>query len=113
MCGQVCLLISGGCLIESDNMLAASLGQSEAAQRKSVHMSWDVSYPDVSRATTREIMSYEASRRSEEMNTKITNVRIENAPLLVNYATECVPAVTFLGLILNQINLPGASIAFC
>ena len=78
-------------------MLAVSFGQFEAAQRKSVHMSWDVSYPDVSRATTREIMSYEASRRSEEMNTKITNVRIENAPLLVNYATECVPAVTSMG----------------
>ena len=78
-------------------MLAVSFGQFDAAQRKSVYMSWDVSYPDVSRATSRGILSYEASRRSEETNTQITNVRIENAPLLVNYATECVPAVTYMG----------------
>ncbi|KAH9171589.1 hypothetical protein EDB89DRAFT_1906868 [Lactarius sanguifluus] len=57
--------------------------QFEAAQRKSVHMSWDVSCP-----TAR--------------NTKTTNVRTESALLLVNYATECAPAVTYMDWILTK-----------
>jgi hypothetical protein len=97
MCGQVCLLISGGYLIESDIILAVSFGQFEAAERKSAHMSWDMPYANVSYATYREILSYEASRRSGIRNTEITNVRIECALLLVNCATECVPAVTSMG----------------
>jgi hypothetical protein len=97
MCGQVSLFISGGYWIESDLILAVSFGQFESAERKSAHMSWDVSYANVSCATPREMMSYEASRPSEIRNTLITNARIESALLLVNYATECVPAATFMG----------------
>ena len=59
-------------------------------------MSWDVSYPNVSDATPCEIMSHEAPRRSEIRNTEITNVRTESALLLVNCATEYVPAATYM-----------------
>jgi hypothetical protein len=97
MCGRVCLSISGGYLIEPDITLAVSFGQFEVAERKSAHMPWDVSYTNVSYATHCEILSYEASRRSEIRNTEITTVRIENALLLVNCASECVPAVTYMG----------------
>ena len=78
-------------------ILAMSFGQFEAAKQKNVHMSWDVSYPDVSFATAHEIRSYEVSRRSEIRNMKTTNVRIENALLLVNCATECVLAAIYMG----------------
>jgi hypothetical protein len=94
MCGQVCPLTSGGYLIEPDIVLAVSFGRFEAAERKGAHMSWDVSFANVSYATYREISSYEASRRSGIKNTEITNVRIEHALLLVNCANECVLAVT-------------------
>ena len=42
-------------------------------------------------------MSYKAPDRSEIRNTEITNVRIQNALLLVSYATEGVPAATYMG----------------
>ena len=84
-------------MIESDIILAMSFGQLEAVERESSHMFWDVSYANVSIATRREILSYKAPRRSEIRNTKITNVRIENALLLVNCATECVPVATYMG----------------
>ena len=82
-------------MIESA-ILAVPFSRFEAAKRKSVHMSWDVSCSNVSPATPREIMSHEALRRSEIRNTEITNVRIESALLLVNYATECVPVATYM-----------------
>ena len=45
-------------------------------------------------ATPCGILSYEAFD-PEIRNTKTTNVRTESVLLLVNYATECVPVVTY------------------
>ena len=97
MCGQVRLLVSGHYLIDSDVISAVSFGWFEATERKSDHMSWDVSYLDVSCGTPRKIRSYESPHHSAIRNTKTTNVRKESALLLVNYAIECVPAATYMG----------------
>ena len=42
-------------------------------------------------------MSYKTPHRSEIRNTGITNVRPQSALLLVSYATEGVPAATYMG----------------
>jgi hypothetical protein len=110
MCGEVCLLISVGQLIESHIILAVSFGQFEAAEGNSIHMSWDVSYPDVSCAIPRDIIPYEVSRLLEIRNTKITNVKTESALLLVNYATECALVATYMGWIVAKITFAGASV---
>jgi hypothetical protein len=51
MCGQVRALISGSYMAQSDIILALSFGRFEVAERKSDHLSWDVSYPNVSYTT--------------------------------------------------------------
>ena len=73
-------------------------------------MSWDMSCPNVSDATTRGIMYYQPPRLPEIRNTEITNVRAETALLLVNYATECVPAATSMGWMWAKRTFAGASI---
>jgi hypothetical protein len=81
-------------MIDFGVILAVPIGRFEPAKRKSDHMSWDVPHPNVGFAIPRKIMSRITFDPPEIRNTEITNVRTENARLLVNCVTECVPAAT-------------------